>query len=147
MKNQCGIYRIQSIKKPSSFYIGSAIDFNKRKADHLWHLRKNNHDNKRLQNHYNKYGESDLIFLFIIACDKDDLIKHEQFFIDSLNPFFNICRKAGNTLGKKLSEETKEKIRQKRKLQIIKSPSEETKQKIRERLINRIFTEEHRNKL
>ena len=111
MKNS-GIYKIQSIIKPERCYIGSAVCIGKRWNEHLRTLRKGNHKNSKLQNHFNKYGKNDFIFSIIICCDKEDLIITEQFFIDSYKPWFNLCKIAGNTLGIhfKLSEETKIKI-------------------------------------
>lgn len=94
-----GIYKIQSKIKPERTYIGSAADINKRRREHLCGLRNNKHGNGRLQNHYNKYGESDLIFSIIVGCEKENLISYEQFYIDALNPYFNICRTANSCAG------------------------------------------------
>jgi len=79
---------------------------------HLCELKRQKHPNKRLQNHFNKYGEQDLRFSILLGCDKEDLIKIEQYFIDSYNPWFNICKKAGNTLGSKHTEKSKQKNRE-----------------------------------
>lgn len=94
-----GIYQIQSKLKPERCYIGSAINIGTRWDIHLHHLRNNTHHSKKLQNHYNKHGESDLFFSILLGCDNEDLIKAEQYFIDSYNPYFNICRIAGSVLG------------------------------------------------
>lgn len=94
-----GIYKIESKIHPDRIYIGSSSDITKRWMGHLRNLRGNRHGNRRLQNHINKYGINDLMFSILIGCEKEDLIKHEQFFIDSLNPWFNICKIAGNTIG------------------------------------------------
>jgi group I intron endonuclease len=111
--NESGIYKIQSKIKPKRIYIGSAINIKNRWHSHKSDLRLNKHGNKRLQNHYNKYGEKDLQFSIIIGCLKESLIENEQFFMDCYNPFFNICRIAGSPLGTKRSDEVKEKMRQK----------------------------------
>lgn len=112
-----GIYKIQSLSKPERIYIGSAINFENRKYEHLKKLRRNTHHSKYLQNHFNKYGESDLIFTFILGCEKESLLIHEQYFLDALNPCFNVCKKAGNTLGIKgvWSEETRHRFSEYRK--------------------------------
>lgn len=107
---QSGIYKIQSIIKSDKIYIGSAVHISNRWNWHLKDLRNNKHGNKKLQNHYNKYGESDLQFSILLGCEKEDLVKIEQYFIDSYNPFFNICKIAGSRLGVKCSNETKEKM-------------------------------------
>lgn len=105
-----GIYKIRSIVNPKKEYIGSSVDIYLRWRGHLRDLKNNKHGNSRLQNHYNKYGKTDLVFSILIGCDKNDLISTEQFYIDAYSPFFNICKKAGSTLGRKLSEETKRKL-------------------------------------
>lgn len=92
-----GIYKIQSKKKSKKIYIGSSVDIYTRWRKHLDFLSQNKHHNQKLQNHFNKYGKSDLVFSIIICCDKDLLVSMEQFFIDSYNPWFNIMKKASNT--------------------------------------------------
>jgi group I intron endonuclease len=106
-----GIYKIQSIIKPERIYIGSAENINDRWACHLTGLKKHNHHSRKLQRHYDKYGLGDLQFSVLLGCDKDDLLKTEQYFIDSYNPYFNICKIAGSNIGVKRSEETKNKLR------------------------------------
>jgi group I intron endonuclease len=113
MKIVSGIYKIQSKRKPDRIYIGSAINVYKRWNKHLNELKKNYHHSIILQNHFNKYGESDLQFSILLSCESTDLIKIEQYFIDSYNPYFNICRIAGNCSGVKQSELTKQKKREK----------------------------------
>jgi hypothetical protein len=110
-----GIYKIQSIIKPGKIYIGSASNIRKRRWEHLCNLRNNKHANKKLQYHYNKYGESDFQFSVLLGCEKEDMIKHEQFFIDSLKPVLNICQIAGNTLGVKRSDEYKKALSERMK--------------------------------
>jgi GIY-YIG catalytic domain. len=60
--NTSGIYKIESKLKPERIYIGSAINIGQRWRVHLSDLRKQKHHSKKLQNHYNKYGEVDLSF-------------------------------------------------------------------------------------
>lgn len=123
MKNS-GIYEIQSTVKPERIYVGSAVDVKDRWRCHLKGLRKNKHHSKKLQNHFNKYGESDLIFIIIEQCLPDFLIIREQHYIDKMEPYFNTCKIAGNTLGIKFSDESKKKISEKAKGRIV---SEETR--------------------
>src|ERR1035437_7496791 len=94
-----GIYEIKSIIKPERFYIGSAENIYKRWWYHTYRLGRNEHENSKLQNHYNKYGKNDLIFSVILSCEKSDLLSTEQFFLDSYKPYFNICTKAGSGAG------------------------------------------------
>jgi group I intron endonuclease len=105
------IYKIHSKSKPYKFYIGSAINFNRRVYRHKTSLKNQWHFNKILQNHYNKYDKEDLIFQVLESdIEKESLLTREQFYIDTLNPTFNILKIAGSNLGVKLSEETKNKI-------------------------------------
>jgi group I intron endonuclease len=133
-----GIYRIQSIIKPERIYIGSAVDIKGRWRGHFYDLRKNKHGSTKLQNHCNKYGECDLQFSILLGCNKEDLIKHEQFFIDSLNPYFNSCKKAGSNLGLRWSEETKKKQSDAKRGKVV---SEETKRKMSESARGRIISD------
>jgi len=92
--------------------VGSAINYNKRFTQHSYSLIKKNHCNSKLQNHFNKYGKEDLIYEIIeLVHLKENLIRREQHYIDTLKPFFNICQKAGSTLGYKKPIEKIEKER------------------------------------
>ena len=105
-----GIYKIQSKSHPERIYIGSAIDIKKRWRSHRNELDTNHHKNDKLQKHYNKYGKGDLLFIHLLGCEKEDLIKNEQYFLDSFPVYFNICKVAGNTLGVHPSNETRGKM-------------------------------------
>lgn len=106
-----GIYKIQSKAKPGRIYIGSSVHIDKRWKEHLNSLRKNIHPNLKMQYHFNKYGESDFQFSVLIGCEKQDLLRHEQYFLDSCKAWFNISPTAGNNLGIKISDETRERLR------------------------------------
>lgn len=110
-----GIYKIQSKIKPERIYIGSSIDIKKRWREHIRTLRKNNHRSFKLQRHYSKYGEFDLEFSVIVECSAETLIAYEQFYIDSLNPYFNNRKIADSNLGLKRSVEAIEKMRMAKK--------------------------------
>jgi group I intron endonuclease len=105
-----GIYKIESKIKPERVYIGSSMNIAKRWAYHLRNLRKDKHHSKKLQRHFNKYGESDLQFSILLGCDKVDLLKTEQYFIDSYKPYFNAAKIAGSPGNFKQSDEAKRKI-------------------------------------
>lgn len=59
-----GIYKIINVIN-NKFYVGSAVDFTKRKRRHWWALRSQRHANKHLQAAWNKYGED--AFKFVIV--------------------------------------------------------------------------------
>jgi group I intron endonuclease len=105
-----GIYKIQSIIKPHRCYIGSSYNIDKRWEEHLKDLRKEKHHSIKLQRHYNKYGEKDLIFILIEPCFPNWLITREQYYLDLIHPYFNTCKLAYSCRGVKRSKEIKEKI-------------------------------------
>ncbi len=122
-----GIYQIQSIFHPDRVYIGSAINLENRKRHHLSDLRLNKHHSPKLQNHYNKYGVGDLDFSILFPCEKDVLLKYEDFLLKSLDPWFNISKTARSPLGIKRSDETRRKISE---AHIGNKHTEESKKKI-----------------
>jgi group I intron endonuclease len=107
-----GIYKIRSITYPERIYIGSAKDINGRWIRHKSELNRGIHNNKKLQNHVNKYGLDDLKLEIICICQQNELINMEQFYMDSFKTYFNILRNAYSLLNFKHSEETKEYLRQ-----------------------------------
>lgn len=158
-----GIYRIESKIKPERIYIGSSVNIGNRWVCHLSNLRLNKHGSIKLQNHCNKYGIDDLIFTIITECEKEDLIKTEQSFLNSYNPYFNTRIFAENNFGikrsfqykKKMSESKKGKKRKpftdkaKKNMSEVRKGhfvSEETRRKIGEANKKRIISEETRDK-
>jgi group I intron endonuclease len=105
-----GVYCICSKRFPSRDYIGSAVNLELRKKRHFRDLRKNLHHNAKLQAHANKYGVSDLFFIVLVYCPAQYIIQEEQFWIDTIHPYFNINPVAGNRQGARHSNQTKIKI-------------------------------------
>jgi len=105
-----GIYRIQSKQNPERCYIGSTAGMKKRWWGHLSNLRFNKHPNQKLQRHFNKYGESDLVFIILELCFPEFLTAREQYYINELKPYFNICKIAGSPLGVKHTEKAKQRM-------------------------------------
>jgi len=96
-----GVYKIQSKIHPDRIYIGSTINITNRIKQHLDLLRRNRHFNKKLQLHYDKYGETDLEFEIIKPHPPCELYsqryslgyglkKEEHNHIVKLQPFFNM---------------------------------------------------------
>lgn len=139
-----GIYLIVNIVNGKK-YVGSAVNLNKRWNGHAELLRKNQHHNPHLQSAYNKYGKDSFVFTVLEQCGKEFLISREQFFIDEINPEYNICPTAGNTLGRKFSEETKKKMSETRKGHVF--FSQEARDKLSAAMKGRFFSEETRRKL
>jgi group I intron endonuclease len=58
------IYKIINVVN-NKFYVGSAVNYQRRKARHLWRLRRGDHANKHLQAAWNQYGESAFVFAVV----------------------------------------------------------------------------------
>lgn len=98
-----GIYKIEHIGS-GRLYIGSSIDAITRMRKHREKLNRNEHENKALQNAWNKYGEKAFRFLLLLVCSKKDLVFYEQRIIDvlkaSVKPFgYNIRKDATSNAG------------------------------------------------
>lgn len=84
-----GIYCIINIKN-SKKYIGSSKNIRQRLWNHRAELRHNKHENVYLQNAWNKYGEHNFDYYILERCDESILLEKEQFYIDMINPEYNI---------------------------------------------------------
>mgnify|MGYP000895807222 CR=1 FL=1 len=107
---ESGIYIIKSTLDEHKYYIGSTSNIYKRKNEHWNRLKQGTHFNSKMSNYYNKYGEGCFEYDIIELCNDDELIEREQFYIDTLRPYFNIRPYAHSNKGIKLSDETKEKM-------------------------------------
>ena len=78
-----GIYKIES-DATKKIYIGESVNITKRKLRHFGDLKCNQHTNKYLQRHFNKYGINDLKFSIVeeLTNDKEILGKREKFWIE-----------------------------------------------------------------
>jgi group I intron endonuclease len=136
-----GIYKIINISS-NKFYVGSAVDLKRRKTRHFSELRTNKHNNSKLQNAWNKYGEQAFVFVVVEELDKEaDLLAAENVWlkehvgkeycynigVDATAPMMGVSGELSPTWGrkrtpeelaaqswegKKHTEESKEKIRQ-----------------------------------
>lgn len=109
-----GIYIIKN-KINNKIYVGSSINISKRWNEHMNHLEGNNHANQYLQRSWNQNGKDCFEFLIAEECDIENLLLVEQKWLDTTKSYepengYNICRYAGNTLGKTHTEEAKKKI-------------------------------------
>lgn len=144
LKDVHGIYKIENTIN-ANIYVGSAVSLYVRFVDHRNGLRANRHANTILQNAWNKYGESAFVFSVLeVVHDKTKLIEREQYYIDSLNPYYNICRTAGSRLGVPCSSATKIKLRASN---LGYTPSVETLNKLRLASTGRLHSEETKLKI
>lgn len=138
------IYSINNTSTNQS-YVGSTINFHRRISTHLRILRRNCHHSPYLQNSFNKYGEQSFVFSVLeILDDPNKLISKEQYWIDTLQPEFNVLKVANSHLGARRTREVCEKIS---RALTGKKLSNETKQKIRICNLGKRHTLETRNKI
>lgn len=57
-----------------------------------------------------RYGIVNFAFIVLETCNPSETLTREQYWLDLLNPDYNLCRKAGSTLGVTLSVEAKAKL-------------------------------------
>lgn len=130
-----GIYLI--IAK-DTFYVGSSKNIARRLIAHKSNLNKNSHFCKRMQNIYNKYGIGAFSFCTLEeVANEDDILACEQKWLDILfaelhsKHILNTRRVAERNTGVKLSDETKQKISDALKGKCIgKKVTQETREKI-----------------
>lgn len=149
--NMKGIYKIKN-KLNNKVYIGSSIKLEAREQRHFKNLLEGSHHSNKLQNSYNKYGFENFIFEIVESygeIDNNSLIDREQYWIDFYNSYYDgyNCRpKAKNNYGHKHSEETKQLMSKlnsgENNGMYGKKLSKETKEKIRQKLLGRKFSEE-----
>jgi group I intron endonuclease len=135
-----GIYKIINVVN-NKFYVGSAVNFSRRKTRHFSELRTQTHNNSKLQNAWNKYGEASFIFvvveevhnkLLLLEAENRWLKDHVgkeycyNLGVDAIAPMLGISGEASPTWGRKRTPE--ELAAQSWK---GKKHSEESKQKIR----------------
>ncbi|MEK6883500.1 MAG: GIY-YIG nuclease family protein [Nanoarchaeota archaeon] len=112
MKKISGIYQILNTVN-GKFYIGSAINIDRRFYLHKNLLNRNKHPNYYLQNSWNKHGRDNFDFLILeIIDDKNKLIEIEQKWINltnccNINIGYNLSPTAGSKLGAKETIESK----------------------------------------
>ena len=104
-----GIYKMTFSN--NHYYIGQAVDTNRRFTQHKRELTKGTHSNSRLQNCFNKYGEPK--FEVIQECSKEELnsIETKYLFEHVDNELCcNMCREGKSRKGIEVSQDTRQKI-------------------------------------
>ncbi len=112
--NTSGIYRI-TCTITGKIYVGSALNLRKRRKDHFGTLERNEHRNPKLQAAWNKYGSDAFTFEVLEYVLPISLTAREQYWFQKLQPFgkkgFNLDRVAGSSLGRVVSQASREKSR------------------------------------
>lgn len=115
MKKIACVYSITNISS-NKIYIGSTVNYKKRRRDHLSFLKRNKHKNKELQHDYNNSGIDNFRFDVLLEVDDlDDLRDLEDWYIRNYtnkDNSYNSREDAITPISFSLSKESIEKIRQ-----------------------------------
>jgi len=142
IRNRPGIYCFVNATNGNT-YVGSAKNLRIRLKGHYLGTR----SNLILQRAISKYGISQFYFVVLEYCEIEDLIKREQYYIDQLDPIYNILRVAGSSLGYQHTEEYKELFSGEKHPFFGKTHTELTKNQIRESMLGSTRSEEVKNKI
>ena len=136
-----GIYQITNTIN-NHRYIGSSLNVKTRWSQHKWQANQNRHINPHFQHAWNKYGqEAFALDMLEIVDDVGDLVTIEQYYLDWLEPEYNICHLAGSCLGRPCSEEHRAKISASHKGKIL---SVEHKTKLSTAHKGKLLSQTHR---
>lgn len=107
----CGIYCIENTITKQK-YIGRSVNIKHRWNCHKNELKRNSHDNWKLQESWNRYGEDKFMFYILEECEKHLLDEKEIYYINILrahitNGGFNLDS-GGQRSGRKRCNETLE---------------------------------------
>ena len=134
----CGIYAIRNLVN-QKIYIGQSWDIRKRFREHKHHFGFDNHCNQYLQRAWNKHGSVNFAFEILEECLEGELNEKEISYIlkyRQLTEVYNLCDGGYGIRGYTHTEETREKLRELKKLQPLwmlgRHHSEETKRKLSE---------------
>lgn len=108
-KNKSGIYCLTN-KSTGDFYIGQSANLSARFKNYYSISYITSRSNLIISRALIKYGYSNFSIKNLEYCDKSVLLEREQYYLDTLNPPYNILKLAGSSRGFKQSEETKKKI-------------------------------------
>lgn len=92
-------------------YIGSAVNLNNRINDYLQVSYLKSKNSLAIVRALNLYGHENFALLILEITDINDVIIREQFYLDKLQPEYNILSKAGNSAGYKHTPEVIEKLK------------------------------------
>lgn len=79
-------------------YVGSSKNLDHRRKCHYSDLKCQRNLNHNLQDDYNMFGKDAFGFKIIELCPEENLIEREQFWMDKLQPEYNINKLAGKSV-------------------------------------------------
>lgn len=117
-KNKPGIYRWIN-KLNENTYIGSGLNLSKRLSDY-YNQSELKRNSRPIHAALLKYGYDNFILEILEYCKADELINKEQYYLDLLNPEYNILKFAYSLLGYKHTPENIAKFKLKKVSQELK---------------------------
>lgn len=90
-----GVYLIRNLIDGKEYVGSAARSVRERWNGHRNSLRRGRHRNRLLQKAWNACGEAAFEFSILEECLPGQCLEREQWFLDALNPVYNICRVAG----------------------------------------------------
>jgi len=153
-KGKSGIYMLTN-NLTGKIYIGQSIDISNRFKNYFNPSYLKRSRSILISRALIKYEYLNFSLTILEYCDKSNLLVREQYYLDKLNPQYNILKIAGSYLNSKHTEDTKAKISKSLKGVYIKEKSplfgslhtEETKKLIslkKQREINPLFGKTHK---
>ena len=88
-------------------YVGSAVNLRARTSDYYQTSYIEDRKHLPIIRAIEKYGRNNFSLIILEYTNKDNLIRSEQYWIDSITPGYNILTTAGNWSNHHHSEETK----------------------------------------
>lgn len=104
-RGKAGVYRWIN-KQNGNSYVGSAVNLTKRFLGY-YNFKQISKGNMAINKALLKYGYSNFQLEILEYCEPTDAIEREQYYINLLNPSYNILKIAGSSFGYKHTEESK----------------------------------------
>lgn len=99
-----GIYMFTN-KLTNDIYVGQSKDLSKRFKNYFNLSYIKSKENLKISKAIIKYGYLNFSMTILEYCDKSNLMGREQYYLDKLNPQYNILKVRGSSLNSKFSKE------------------------------------------
>lgn len=109
LRFKCGVYIFINLENGKR-YIGSSNNLYNRLHEHYHNLKNNKSHNKHFQASWNKHGEDKFIYGILEYCDRSIQFEREQYYLDFMQPEYNLTSNVIASTGTKVSDEVRQKI-------------------------------------
>lgn len=107
-KGKSGVYMLTNTTT-GNIYVGQSTDLSKRFIKYFCLSYIKSKESLIISRALIKYGYTNFSVSILEYCDKSHLIQREQYYLDKLNPEYNILKIAGSSRGYKHSQDSKDK--------------------------------------